>query len=125
MFYANLTSATLTSTFDFTYPTAPTGNLKGSGTEDDPYQLSTLDDFIMLSDMVNNDTVVNGGSEAAPLVRSFMGKHFAITNDVDMRNYRFTPIAANTLHSFAVYSMVAGTHYPISISILAPQALPR
>ena len=101
MFYANLPTATLTSSFDISYPSAPTGALKGSGTEQDPYQLSSLEDFIILSNSVNNDTTVNGGTAAAPLVRSYMGKHFAVTNDIDMRRYRFTPIGANTMHSFA------------------------
>ena len=101
MFYANLPTGNLTSSFDFSYPKAPEGSLKGSGTEQDPYLLTSLDDMLILSNMVAADTVVNGGSATAPLVRSFMGKHFAVANDIDMRHYRFTPIAANTLHSFA------------------------
>lgn len=100
-YYADIKTGELTSSFDITYPKPVTGDFEGDGTETNPYKIKTLDDLIRLSDQVNSSTEYNGGAPGAEVARVFLGKYFRVENDIDMKDYRFTPIGADGRHLFA------------------------
>ena len=52
----------------------------GSGTAEDPYQISTAEDMFALADAVNLDNV------------SYEGSYFLLTKDIDLGNTPWTPI---------------------------------
>ena len=52
----------------------------GSGTAEDPYQISTAEDMFALADAVNRDNV------------SYEGSYFLLTKDIDLGNTLWTPI---------------------------------
>ena len=68
--------------FDITYPVATVTSLSGSGTQSDPYLISTLDELIFLADEVND----------ADSSSVFAGQYLSLQSDIDMTGYRFTPI---------------------------------
>lgn len=88
------TTGTLTLDNDVNYPTLETSSLKGAGTKENPWLISTKDDLIYLSDMVNGQT----GSASGTLICT--GEYFRMTNDIDMSSYRFTSIAKDYYHIF-------------------------
>ena len=52
----------------------------GSGTAEDPYQISTAEDMFALANAVNQDKV------------SYEGSYFRLTKDIDLGNTPWTPI---------------------------------
>ena len=101
-YLGRLTTGKLTTTFDIEYPTLSVTSFKGSGTEEDPYQLSTLDDMILLSDMVNNASeTVLGYIGNYTVYSAYEGQYFKVMNDIDMGNYKFDPIGHDLYHRFA------------------------
>ncbi len=89
---------TINSDIDITFPSLSVSSFKGSGTEADPYQLSTLDDMILLSDKVAE------GAEAEQVgnyIKAYKDKHFKVMQNIDMSGYRFTPIGNDFYHFFA------------------------
>ena len=85
----------------FTYPQLTVSEFEGEGTEASPYLIRTLDDLILLSDKVNNNTNYDCGTGTAVYARNFLGKHFRMENDIDMGSYRFTPIGNKWQSYFA------------------------
>lgn len=84
----------------FTYPALSVSSFEGSGTEADPYQIKQLDDLILLSDNVKAwETTDSVGSY--DIHRAYQGKWFRVMNDIDMQNYRFTPIGNAYKYLFA------------------------
>ena len=55
----------------------------GSGTAEDPYQISTAEDMFALAEAVNQDKV------------SYEGSYFRLTKDIDLGNIHWTPIGNN------------------------------
>ncbi len=84
----------------FTYPALSVSSFEGSGTEADPYQIKQLDDLILLSDNAKaweaTDTI-----GAYVIHRAYKGKWFKVMNDIDMENYRFTPIGNGYTYLFS------------------------
>lgn len=99
-YMGNLLTGKLTAMTPFKYPALSVSGFEGSGTEADPYQLSTRDHFILLADKVKESTEVHGEYYGSPVVSAFYGKHFAITQDIDFGNYRLDPIGIGTLIRF-------------------------
>jgi len=65
----------------------------GSGTQRDPYKISTAADLVELSDYVNSDTVSRHPQLAQAKEYNTYGKYFVMTNNVDMAGVQnFTPI---------------------------------
>ena len=92
------TSGKIESTVDITFPVLDITEFKGSGTLDDPYQIATRNDLILLSQKVEESTEVNPRNPAQ--VRAFEGKYFKVMNDIDMSNYKFTPIGPSYTKRF-------------------------
>ena len=92
-------TAEIVSEVDITYPKLNVSALAGSGTEADPYRLTSLDDLIFLSKEARKTAVVDpaGGQFS----RAFKGKYFKVMNDIDMSGYRFTPICNSYTLIFA------------------------
>lgn len=63
------------------YPALSVSDFQGSGTEADPYLLSSVDHLILLADKVNKNTDKPEGYQVA---MAYLGKHFAITSDLDL-----------------------------------------
>lgn len=95
----HLTDAVLTVDKGISYPQLSVTDFEGAGTEADPYRISTLDHLILLADKVNNDTEYTGND--GNCTRSFLGKYFALTDDIDMDGYMFDPIGAVYKQRFA------------------------
>ncbi len=57
----------------------------GVGTKEEPYQISTIEDLISLSEVTNDKTTMD----------YFSGCHYIQTADIDLNNKLFTPIAIN------------------------------
>lgn len=88
-----LTDAVLTSTTGgWTFPELSVSEFEGEGTAENPFLIKSLDHLILLSDKVNGDTEYNGGSGNFTYTRTYLGKHFALANDIDMEGYRFDAI---------------------------------
>ena len=79
-------------TGEFSYPSISVTDFEGEGTEASPYLIKTLDELILLSDKVNENTNYDYGSGSYAYARNYLGKYFRLENDIDMNNYRFTPI---------------------------------
>lgn len=79
LYIGALTSGKIQTTEDIEYPSAPPSAFEGDGSQSNPYIIKTVDDFVLLSEKVN------GGEK-------YLNKYFKLLNDVDMANFRFTPI---------------------------------
>ena len=88
-------------TGEFSYPSISVTDFEGEGTEESPYLIKTLDDMILLSDKVNNNTNYDSGTGTSVYARNYLGKFFRLENDIDMGNYRFTPIGNRWAAYFA------------------------
>lgn len=60
----------------------------GTGTADDPYQISSVADLFLLSDRVNSAIIPDG----AKRVNVFEGKYFKQTKFINLKGYMFPPI---------------------------------
>ncbi len=100
-YLGHLTMGSITTNFDISYPQLSVSDFEGEGTEENPYKISSLDHLILLSDIVNADTDYSGGSGSYVWTRTYLGKYFALTNDIDMSDYRFDPIGGDYNHRFA------------------------
>lgn len=70
----------------------------GSGTQADPYQISTTDDLVYMSDNIAD----------------CQGKYFILTNDIDMTGVSFYPIGNGKYKSKSFYGYFDGQNYTIS-----------
>lgn len=91
---------------DIRYPQLNVTEFQGSGTEADPYLIKNRDDLILLSVTVEditefNDHTMPNPTAAQMYCRAYLGKYFKMTADIDMSNYKFTPIANDWQHNFA------------------------
>lgn len=84
------TDGVITLNSEVTYPSISTTGLKGEGTKESPWIISTRDDLIYLADMVNDR---DAGTY-------FAGEYFSLANDIDMSGHRFTPIGKDYYHIF-------------------------
>ena len=75
------------------YPVMSTTKLDGEGTKENPWLIKNLDDLLFFSEMVN----ASSGNSNELL---YSGKYFSMTADIDMQQYRFTPIAKDFYHVF-------------------------
>jgi hypothetical protein len=100
-YMGRLTNTTINTSFDIEYPSLSVSDFEGEGTEANPYKISTLDHLILLADKVNNDTIYEGGSGSFAFTKTYKGKVFELTNDIDMTGYRFDPIGAYYNQRFA------------------------
>lgn len=96
-----MTEASIATTADITYPQITTTEWQGEGTAENPYKISTLADLVLLADSVNNDTHLDYTYNKLQYARVFLGKHFVLTNDIDMGSLRVSPIGADFQHRFA------------------------
>lgn len=96
-----LTDAVLTASTPFSYPALSVSDFEGDGTEANPYQISTLDHLILLADKVNTDDNYVGVYGTQKYTRTYLGKHFAITADIDMKDYFFDAIGNTWNQRFA------------------------
>ena len=96
-----LTDAELTAFAPFAYPSLSVTEFEGEGTEASPYLIKTLDHLILLADKVNNDTEYVGTYYNNQYTRTYIGKYFALANDIDMSGYRFEPIGSTWSQRFA------------------------
>lgn len=85
----------------WSYPSVSVSGFEGSGTEADPYLIKSLDHLLLMSDEVNHDPEHIGGSGIGANSRTYLGKHFALANDIDMQNCLFTPIGNSWYQRFA------------------------
>ena len=83
---------------DIAFPQFTATEFKGDGSAANPYQLSTLEDLVLLSKKVAECTETDGDTN---FIKVFKGKNFKLMNDIDMSSYRFTPIGHDILHIFA------------------------
>ena len=88
-------------TGEFSYPQISVTEFEGEGTEANPYLIKTLDDMILLSDKVNENTNYDSGTGNYAYARNYLGKYFRLENDIDMDGYRFTPIGNRWAAYFA------------------------
>jgi hypothetical protein len=72
-------SATRVDLFSIVSATTYSTIFEGEGTQNDPYLISTSEDLKKLADKVNAQTF---GADTV-----FVGKYFALTNDIDISNY--------------------------------------
>ena len=100
-FMGYVVSGTITAPFDLTYPTAASTSFSGSGTESDPYLIKSLEDLVLLADNVNNSEDLSYGATLNPFARVYLNEYFRLENDIDMANYRFSPIGQDFSHRFA------------------------
>lgn len=100
-FAGRLTDARLTADTPWSYPELSINDFEGEGTVENPYLISSLDHLILLADKVNNDDNYVGVSGKQTYTRTYLGKHFALTNDIDMQNYSFEAIGKNWNQRFA------------------------
>ncbi len=99
-YMGKLIDAKLTCNTPIRYPVLSVSEFAGSGTEADPYQISSRDHLILLADKVNASTEVNGEYMKVPVVSAYQGKYFALTEDIDLKNYRLDPIGPTPLIRF-------------------------
>ena len=102
MYFGAITDGKITYDGNFVYPTAVSGQLEGEGTEASPYLITSLRDLKVLAQMVNSvpESEYNGFLNGVNCARVFRGKHFRLTNDIDMAGTLFTPIGADAYHYF-------------------------
>lgn len=91
----------LTSSAPFSYPTLSVSDFEGDGSETNPFLIKSRDHLILLADKVNQDTVFTGKWYNVDCTRTYLGKHFALTNDIDMESYRSEAIGQDYQHHFA------------------------
>lgn len=103
MFFGAITDGKITYDGTFTYPEAVTGQLRGTGTEADPYLVSSLKDMQVLARMVNSvpESEYNAFLNGVSCARVLEGKHIRLTQDIDMGSTLFTPVGADAYHYFA------------------------
>lgn len=97
------TEGKITTDFDIVYPELSVTDFEGEGTEESPYLIKTLDDLILLSDKVAevSEFPCTTPPMTSTYARIFKDKYFRMENDIDMSNYRFTPIGNDWQHIFA------------------------
>ncbi|MFA4045868.1 MAG: hypothetical protein K1V83_02885 [Prevotella sp.] len=101
-YYAGrMLTGTLTADNAFSYPELSVSEFEGEGTEANPYKISSLDHLILLADRVNQDDNYVGTYYNNTYTRTYIGKYFEITNDIDMGNYRFEAIGSTWRQRFA------------------------
>jgi hypothetical protein len=100
-YLGRLSDTKITTSFDIEYPTLSVSDFEGEGTEANPYKVSSLDHLILLADKVNNDTNYEGGTGNYVYTKTYKGKVFELTNDIDMTGYRFEPIGSYYNQRFA------------------------
>lgn len=84
--------------------TVQTGPFEGKGTPESPYLLSTADDLIKLCELTSTNS-----AERAPSMQTFEGKHFLITNDIDLAfDERFIGISVTSYFTLANYVQFRG-----------------
>lgn len=88
------TDATLTLDNEVRYPSISTTALKGEGTKENPWLITSKDDLIYMADMVNGMETAASGSMLCT------GEYFRLENDIDMSSYRSTSIANDYYHIF-------------------------
>lgn len=91
---------------DIRWPQLNVNGFEGQGTQADPYLIKNRDDLIYLSATVEDidefpDHTVPDPSPSQYYARAYLGKYFKVTADIDMSNYKFTPIANDWKHNFA------------------------
>lgn len=96
-----ITETVLKADNDFSYPQLKVSEFEGDGTEANPYKISSLDHLILLADGVNQDTAYVSTYYNSSYTRSYIGKYFELTNDIDMQGYRFEPIGSTWRQRFA------------------------
>ena len=99
-FTGQLLNATITGQ-SYSIPQVSSAGWQGSGTEADPWLIRTLDDLVLLADKVNGDTERHWGGPSVYYTKTFLGKYFALQNDIDMTGFRFTPIGNMWSQRFA------------------------
>lgn len=101
MAYAGkLENAKLTANTPFSYPVLSETSFEGEGTEASPYLIKNRDHLILLADQVRDNTVQTGMYYNNPFYSLYIGKHFALANDIDLDGYRLEPIGGDLLHRF-------------------------
>lgn len=93
-YYGHLITGKITTNFDISYPVLSVTDFEGEGTEANPYKIKSLDHLILLADKVNGDEAYDWTTPPvnSTYSRVYLGKHFALENDIDMAGYNFTPI---------------------------------
>lgn len=90
----------------------PVSAFDGEGTESSPYLLKTLDDLRFLSEEVNkapfNAQSTDANGNIVEFARVYLNKYFRVANDIDMGDYRFTPIGVDGYHYFCGHIDGAG-----------------
>ena len=96
------TGASIQLPFDMKFPGLTVNQFTGSGTADDPYLISTLDELVLMADSVNNNHnfIYPTTNDTPNVSRTFIGKHFRMTKDIDMAGYTFEPIGHDYRHRF-------------------------
>ena len=89
-YYRRYVSSELTLSAAPSFPPASTG-WAGTGTADDPYQIATVGDLLLLSDQVNGADIPAG----AKRVNVFEGKYFKQTKAINLKGYMFPPIGGS------------------------------
>ncbi len=96
-----LTEARLSADTPWKYPELSVDGFEGDGTVESPYLISSLDHLILLSDKVNSDDNYVGVYGTQKYTRTYIGKHFALTSDIDMKGYAFDAIGKTWNQRFA------------------------
>lgn len=96
-----LLTGKLTADNAFSYPELSVSEFEGEGTEANPYKISSLDHLILLADKVNNDDNYVSTYYNNSYTRTYIGKYFEMTNDIDMGGYRFEAIGSTWKQRFA------------------------
>jgi len=93
-YYGRYKSSEIAVDFDITYPPAQTAAWSGTGTEADPYLITSAADLFALSEQVNSAEIPEGEKNAL----AFKGKYFKQTNAINLKGYLFDPIGGNDDH---------------------------
>lgn len=80
LYLGALTSGKIQTNTDIEYPPVAPSAFEGEGSEASPYLVKSVEDLVLLSGKVNAG-------------EKYSSKFFLLANDIDMANYRFTPIA--------------------------------
>ncbi|MDY6426639.1 MAG: hypothetical protein SPK61_01310, partial [Bacteroidales bacterium] len=78
---------------------------EGSGTESDPYQIQTAQQFAFISIMVNSGTT------------KYTDKYFVLTDDIDLNYIEWTPIGINENYFEAVFDGAGHTVEGLKVTI--------
>lgn len=97
----NYLTGRLTASTPWSYPSLSVNGFEGEGTEENPYLITCRDHLILLADKVNQDTAYVGKWFSWPCTRTYLGKHFALANDIDMEGYRTEAIGSSFIKHFA------------------------